>query len=105
MRAGLLNRHIVIQKPTTTKNTYGEESEEWVDYHSCKAYIPKRSGSRKMVVVESTQVGTIEMQIRKTKDIDETMRVFYQDKYYKIAYVDYINEDRTYKITADLIQM
>lgn len=103
MRAGLLRERVTFQYYVKTRGESAEVIATWEDYHSCKADILSNRGSRKTVIEESTQVGSIELQVRKTKEIDEKMRIVYQGKKYKISYMRYNLLDRTYIINADLI--
>lgn len=103
MRAGLLTERITIQNYVETRSESGAVVKDWVDYHKCKADILSNRGSRKNVVAEYTQIGAIELQIRKTKVVDEKMRIIYQEKKYQIDYITYMYKDKTYKINASLI--
>lgn len=103
MQAGLLKQRITVQKYVVTRDEYAAEVNTWEDYMTCRAYIPTRKGSRKTLNNESTQIGAIEVTIRKYKEVDETMRILWRGKKYKIAWIDYLMEDNSYMITAELI--
>lgn len=84
MRAGLLKNVVTVLKPTIIKNEYGEEETTYVTKFTTKARLQHEISSRDIenteVVFNYTEIFTF----RIYQNIEETDRILYRGKYYRI---------------------
>lgn len=94
MRAGGLRRaRIQILNYTEAPNDYGARTKSWLPYISTNADIDFISGSRRQDMYEMTTSYTVDFRIRIYHRVDESMRIRYKDKYYRIEAI-LPNEDK-----------
>lgn len=91
-----LNKRIIIQKKSLTVNEEGYQVEAWVDVISLWAGIKNLHGSEFFQAQAVNSNVTCKMTIRYTKNIDTSMRIVYDNKYYNILYLDDINESHKF---------
>lgn len=102
MRAGLLTERLTFLKQTQIASATGERKKDWSPVYSCKAYkhksasIMDRDG---LNAKEQFNGYNIVFQVRFNPLIEDTQRVQYRDRLYRIIPpLDY-QPDRTYIIT------
>nr|WP_320038858.1 phage head closure protein [uncultured Bacteroides sp.] len=103
MQAGLLKYLIEIQKVNTNKDIYGAESESWVTNVNCKADIKFNSGNKVVQNSEVVITNQLTFVIRYYVDINESMRIIYDKKKYRIISIDSDNRLMKKTIIAELI--
>lgn len=91
-----LNKRITIQKFTLTINENGFEEEDWVDYKTIWSAVSNLFGREYFSAMAVQAEKTIKFTIRYTKDIDESMRIVFQNKIYNITFIDNVKYDNIY---------
>lgn len=91
MRAGLLTKPITFRRATITKNEYGQEVTYWENYIITRGNVKYNTGNRTIENQEILNTYTVIFTVRSYHKIDESMRVLYNGKQYRILS---INEDR-----------
>jgi SPP1 family predicted phage head-tail adaptor len=87
MRAGLLRDKITIQKPTTSKNEYGSTEITWADVYNTRAQVAYQNGYKKTGANEIYNIDKIYFTIRSNMTIENTYRILFKDKKFKIDFV------------------
>jgi SPP1 family predicted phage head-tail adaptor len=92
MKAGTLNRRIVIEQPGATKNrTGGHTAETWGAVVTVWAGVRHLSGVEKDAAGKYggiVSVARTEFTIRARAGIDETMRVSFKGRHYGIVHIN-----------------
>lgn len=90
MQIGDLDRRIIIEVPTKTANSYGEETLSWATYRTVWAKMEWKGGSEKEETQRITATSKICFYIRNLEiSINEQNRINYNGEYY---YINVINE-------------
>ncbi len=90
MQIGDLDRRIIIEVPTITANSYGEETLSYATYLRVWAKMEWKGGMEKEETQRITATSKICFYIRNLDvSINEQNRIKYNDKYY---YIKVINE-------------
>ena len=102
MMSGRLDRKIIIQQQTTTKNAYGETIISWSDLTPMWAEVKQQSAREAW---EAGKVSEIEMmfRIRYRSDIDNTMRIVYDGVNYDITGVRELGRRDGLEIQAKVV--
>lgn len=100
MRAGELNNLVTLQEQVTTENEYGEEEITYQDYKDVWADIENLSGDRYFEAQAANSEVTGEITIRYRTDINEKMRVKYNNRIFDIQSFYDPNEEREKIILA-----
>ena len=82
-----LKHKITIETPTRTQNSYGEPIETFSTYVSRKCDIMTTIGKENFNKFQEFNEHSVVFKVRYdvlTKDINETMRVLYNSKYYDV---------------------
>ena len=91
MRIGELDRRIVIEEPTVTQNTYGEQISSWSTYRTVWAKMEWKGGSEKEETERMTATSKVCFFIRNLDiSITEQNRILYDSKYYVINVINEI---------------
>lgn len=93
MNIGRLDRKIVIESYTETKNEYGESVGDYSTYHTCFAHVQKAGGNEREEGQKKTATNKVKFKIRFFDGIDETMRVVYNGKYYDIREIQELGRE------------
>jgi len=95
MRAGRLNKRIVLQAPTVGKGPSGGRQTTWADWKPARAAVRPLSGLEKSATARGGEVAEArtEFEIRYRPGVTEQMRVVYDGKFYNIRHVKDVNED------------
>jgi SPP1 family predicted phage head-tail adaptor len=102
IQPGQMREDIIVQKKTTIKDNYGAEAEIFTDYLYLRASIKFASGSKGINNDEIFNYSTVTFTTY-YRDINETMRILCDDKYYRITFLDEIGFREGYNIRAELI--
>jgi len=84
MKAGAYQYQIELYHRKTTTNEYGEEVESYDLVRKTRAAINFRSKSRDLGLMEERMPGTYEMIVRSYVEVDDTSRVKWQGKTYRV---------------------
>ena len=87
MRISDLNRRVLIQQRSTTKDSFGQQSTAWTDLLTCWAHIEPLSG-RELVNAQAVNAEvTHTVTIRYRSNVTASMRVLYQGRIFNITAV------------------
>lgn len=87
MRAGGLKHRIEIQSNVKTINEYGERVKVWTTTITTKADVLHKDGTSTMKHGEAFTDYKVDFRVRKYHQVDETMRILFDGKKYKIEAV------------------
>ena len=88
MNPGAMDRRILIQRATVTRDDVGGVTETWVDQFSVWAEIPRQSGNESVIADADRGQETRQFRIRYRKGIAaDTHRISYQSKIYDIRHI------------------
>lgn len=87
MRAGGLKHRIEIQSNIETINEFGERVRTWATTIATKADVLHKDGTSTMKHGEVFTDYKVDFRVRKYHQIDETMRILFGGKKYKIEAV------------------
>ena len=99
LRAGTLTEPIIIQQQTTAKSEFGDEVKSWTNYISTRCSVKSYTGNRQTENMEIVNTYNITFTVRNYHSINETMRIIWKGKYYRIIS---ILPDK-YKQSTDII--
>lgn len=88
MRAGLLNEEIVILRPETSRNEFGEQVTEYKPHYKTKARVLHNSGQRDIVNGEILHSYIKVAEVWKYVDVVETDWIEYDGKKYRILEIE-----------------
>lgn len=90
MQIGDLDRRIIIEVPTKTANSYGEETLSWATYRTVWAKMEWKGGMEKEETQKITATTKLVFTVRNLDiSINEQNRISYDGQYY---YIKVINE-------------
>lgn len=88
MLAHLLNKRILLQEKTSSRNAMGTPEDNWVDYRYTWAGVKYTGGGtdfEELGEIASTQTEFI---IRYNPDIDYYFKIIYNNQKYKILHIE-----------------
>lgn len=91
MQAGLLKYVIDIQEVAKSKDEYGAEIEQWQNVIQTKSDVRYLNGSKTLQNGEIINLNQLQFTVRHYLNINEQMRIIYEEKKYRILSV---NNDR-----------
>ena len=93
LRAGKLNKQILIQTNTQTKDAEGGMADSWATTYTARAALNNVFGSKASRTSHGgdTVEETVEWRVRYRAGITTKMRITYAGKYYSILHLDNIN--------------
>lgn len=103
MQAGFLNKIIEIEKRIVTTNTFNEQVAEYEKCLVCRAQVVYNNGNRSIENDELVVNYSPTFIVRQYHDINETMRIKFDDKYYRIVSIMPSNKLQNKTIITDLI--
>lgn len=92
MRAGLLRKQVVIQQPSATQNTRGEEIPSWATFLTVRAAIEPLNGRELLAAQSIESQVTTKITIRYQSGITPDMRIKYGSRYFDIQAIQNIEE-------------
>lgn len=90
MEIGELRHRIALQKFSVTTNENGFEVEDWIDIKIVWASISNLYGKEYFEAAATQSEKTVKFTIRFIAGIDESMRIMFKGKIYKIIFIDNI---------------
>lgn len=84
MRSGSLRHRIIIQKPGSGVDDWGQHLDSWVDQASVWAHIRHLSGSESIKADVPTSIVKASIRLRWRTDVDAGMRVMHGATVYEI---------------------
>lgn len=103
MQAGLLKSIITIEKPVLTVDDYGSETLTWEVLKTTRASAKRESGNRVNSNNEIIHDYSVTFSIRFYHDIDESCRIIWNDKKYRILSIFPDRDIQRIVINAELI--
>lgn len=103
MQAGLLNEIIEIQIPMSTINEFGSTKITYSKWITTRANVRQNGQNRSIQENEVFYDVAKTFIIRSYIDIQESHRIVYQGKPYRIVSIDYDRHNNCKTIVADLI--
>lgn len=87
MKAGKLDRRILIQTKTTTRDSYGAEIISYTTLANVWAEILPVSGREYFLAAQFVPEAQLKIRIRYRTDFDETAQIIYNSTTYDILYI------------------
>ena len=103
MRAGQLKYTITLLTNNPTTDNFGSQSENWITYSIVRAGLVYKSGQKLIQDYEMFNSATIDFTCRYDKFINEAMRIKFNDKIYKILFLNKNIYDNSLIISTELI--
>ena len=104
MEAGKLTERITIQRPNTVRDIYGATKPTWADVVSnLPAAVNYIRGDREIDNGEIFHGRVTTFSIRWDGQVDETMRIIWDNLKYRILSIDRRTHRREYMIRTELI--
>ena len=103
MQAGLLKYVIDIQTVIIDKDEYGAETEQWQNVITTKADVRYLNGSKTLQNGEIINLNQLQFIVRHYLNINEQMRIIYEEKKYRILSVNNDKSMMKKTIIAELI--
>lgn len=100
MRAGRLDRQIVIQVNTPTRNSFGEQAPKWATFATVWAEVLPVSGREAMQGGQILAQADTRFRIRYLAGLLPTHRISYASNYYDIAHIAEIGRREGHEILA-----
>lgn len=94
MKAGRLDRRILIQRPVPVRNDTGEQLTGWADVASVWASFNRKSGTEEQRAEQRSNRQDVEFEIRYRAGITPTMSVIHDGERYEIDDVGECGEGR-----------
>ena len=88
MEAGLLKDKILFQRQTVTADEYGHEVTTYTDAFETRADVVWNNGNRIVSNEEIFYENTVSFIVRYYSPVEDTMRIKYQDKLYRIISIN-----------------
>ena len=88
MEAGKLKDKVVFQKMIVSTDDYGHEITEYLHAFSTRADVIWNNGNRIVSNEEIFYENTVTFKVRYYCQIEDTMRIVYQDKLYRIISIN-----------------
>ncbi len=99
MMAGRLDRQITLQKPTTTKDDYGEEQTTWSDYRTVWGSIQEQSGREMFEAGKLAEIDAV-FKVRYLSEITREWRLKYDGQVYDITNIKELGRKDGLEIAA-----
>ncbi len=104
MEIGTFNKKITIQKKEVIEDGIGNQSDKWIDFHSCWAEVKEIYGREYWEARQTNEEKTIKFTIRyckKLENINSTdYRIFFKGNQYDIYVVNNKSSNRYIYIKA-----
>ena len=103
MKAGDLKHIIVFQTLVSEKSNFGSTTEYYTDTITTRCAARKDKADRELINSEIFHSSTLIFHIRFYHKIDESMRIVYKDKKYRIISIFTDDLKQQHEIKAELI--
>jgi len=94
MKAGQLDRRILIQRPVHVRNEHGEQIEGWVDVATVWAKFERITGGEEFRAEQRTNRQQVRFTIRHRPGVEPTMTLVYDGERYEIEDVGEVGDGR-----------
>lgn len=94
MKAGELDRRILVQRRVAARNEHGEEVEGWVDIATVWAKFERVSGTEEFKAEQRSNRQQVRFTIRYRPGLEPTMTVVYDGERYEVEDVGETGEGR-----------
>jgi SPP1 family predicted phage head-tail adaptor len=84
VKAGRLDRTIIIETPTESRNDYGQVTVTWATHITTWADVMQDMGKEKVEDNNRTTERTVKFRIRYRTGLNNQMRILYESNYYRI---------------------
>lgn len=99
---GKLDRKITIQERTTTKDAYNQDVITWSTFAEVWAEVKEYVGSEGFQANQLT-VNRVDIFTIRYKEVSETMRILYNERFYDIRSIQQPDRNRYLIIKAELL--
>lgn len=103
MQAGLLTEIITFLQAEQERDKFGGVTENWIEAFKKRACVRYKTGTRKEINNEVLNTHTVTIKIRYCRDVSEKMRIVYEGRKYRIAFIHPDKKDQSITIEAELI--
>lgn len=103
MRAGILRYTLTPLTSITIKDIYGSGVQTWITGTTIRTNIIYKSGDKLIQDFEMFNTRTVDFVVRYNKNINELMRFIFDNKTYKILFINRNLLDNSMTITTELI--
>jgi SPP1 family predicted phage head-tail adaptor len=103
LKAGELDRLIVIQAQTVQQNAIGEPIKTWTTVATVWAKALPMYATERFTAAEVHSFKTVRFTIRPLRSIRETMRIIFENTFYKITGVAEIGRGEGMQITGEAV--
>lgn len=103
MRAGMLKYQLKLLQLTYTIDSFGSTTETWSEYATVRAGLIYKGGNKSIVDYEMFNSSNIDLTLRYDSNINEQMRIYFNDKLYKINAINKNPFDNSLIISCELI--
>ena len=100
MRAGELNRRIVIQQKSITRLASGAESSSWLTLANSWAKVVQQKQDEEIENDSHLLTDQLTFKIRYRSDLDNEMRILYEGSYYEILSIKELGFRKGLSLTA-----
>lgn len=103
-----LNKRIVIQclgNPKSISNENGFEVENWINYKTVWASVSNLYGREFYAAKVAHAEKAVKFTIRYFKDIDDSMRILFRKKIYKIEFIDNIKYGNKFMVVCAMEEL
>jgi len=106
MFSGKLDRRIIFETKTTSRNAYGEETTSWAVSFTTWAHVIELKGKESFEASQLTEVADVKIKIRYRTGVNvDDYRLFYNSKYYDIYSFSELGRQDGLEIFAKLLQV
>lgn len=101
MRGGRLDRRIVIEEATQTRDELGAIIETWATWRTIWAQVTPMTANDRFLSDALRPARTNKFRIRYLAGISEQMRITFEDRTYKITGIAEIGRREGYELTGE----
>jgi len=94
MDIGKLQHRITFQKPVINTDENRVETQSWQNHKSVWSHVSNLHGKEYFEAAAVQKEKIIKFIVRALADIDESMRIVFQDKIYNIIFIDHIKYEK-----------
>lgn len=94
MKAGRLDRRILIQRPVPIRNEHGEQLEGWADVATVWAGFERVSGGEDFAAEQRSNRQLVHFNIRYRPDLNARMTIVYDGERYQVEDVGELKDGR-----------
>jgi head-tail adaptor len=103
MSAGLYDKIIVIQRPTTIKNEYGEAETQYVDKYKVRGRIVHKSGSLGVSNDEILHSYTMTIEMYRFIDVKDTDYLVFDNHQWRVLDLDDSRERGNKTLVVEIV--